>query len=116
MAVDILILGAGWLSTFLIPLCKERGLTHAATTRNGRDGSLTFVFDAGSDEIEPYTCLPDASSILITFPITQPGGPAKLVNLYAASRQSPIQPKFVLLGATSIWEVCLAFQFHHSSH
>jgi len=105
MAVDILILGAGWLSTLLIPLCEERGLTYAATTRNGRDGSITFAFDARSDEIEPFrTRLPDASTVLITFPITEPGGPAKLVNLYAASRKSAIQSRFILLGATNIWE------------
>ena len=117
MAVDILILGAGWLSTFLIPLCEERGLTYAATTRNGRDGTITFAFDARSDDIELFrTRLPDASTVLITFPITEPGGTVKLVNLYAASRHSTIQPRFILLGATSLWEVCLAFQFHHAFH
>ncbi len=109
MTVDILILGAGWLSTFLIPLCNERGLTYAATTRDGRDGTLTFVFDPSSDEIETYRNLPDASTVLITFPITESGGPTKLVNLYTASRQSAVQPRFLLLGATNIWEVCLSF-------
>lgn len=109
MTVDILIFGAGWLSTFLIPLCKDRGLTYAATTRDGRDGTLPFVFDASSDDIEIYrNRLPDASTVLITFPITEPGGPTKLANLYAASRQSPIQPRFLLLGATNIWEVRLS--------
>ncbi|KAF8343584.1 hypothetical protein F5887DRAFT_290817 [Amanita rubescens] len=112
MTVDILILGAGWLSTFLIPLCKQRGLTYAATTRDGRDGTLTFVFDASSDEIETYRNLPDASTVLITFPIIESGGPTKLVNSYAASRRSAIQPRFLLLGATNIWEPESAFQWY----
>ena len=33
--VDVLILGAGWTSTFLIPLLEEEKLSYAATTRDG---------------------------------------------------------------------------------
>lgn len=107
MTVKILIFGAGWLSAFLIPLCKERQLTYAATTRDGSDGTLTvtFVFDASSDVIETYRNLPDASTVLITFPITEPAGPT----------QSAIQPRFMLLGATGIWEVCVSHSIQVSS-
>ena len=37
--VDLLILGAGWTSSFLIPLLKERNFTFAATTTDGRSVS-----------------------------------------------------------------------------
>ncbi|KAF8625268.1 hypothetical protein AX15_005472 [Amanita polypyramis BW_CC] len=104
MVVDILILGAGWLSNFLIPLCSERDIPTAATTRDGRDGTLAFIFDARSDDVEPYKRLPDARTVLITFPITESGGSKKLVDLYVASRQSIFRPDFIQLGTTSIWE------------
>ena len=77
---------------------------------------MTFVFDASSDVIETYRNLPDASTVLITFPIsTESGGPTKLVNLYAGSRQSAIQPRFMLLGATGIWEVRVSRSIQVSS-
>ena len=77
---------------------------------------MTFIFDASSDVIETHRNLPDASTVLITFPIsTESGGPTKLVNLYAGSRQSAIQPRFMLLGATGIWEVCVSRSIQVSS-
>ncbi|KAJ2917566.1 hypothetical protein MD484_g2852, partial [Candolleomyces efflorescens] len=87
--VDILILGAGWTSTFLIPLCKDRNLTYAATTRDGRDGTIPFEFnpDPPRDELdeererERYRrVLPDAKTVLITFPIKVRGASERLVR------------------------------------
>ncbi|KAF8637077.1 hypothetical protein AX17_003077 [Amanita inopinata Kibby_2008] len=109
--VDILILGAGWVSTFLIPLCQERGLSFAATTRDGRNGTISFVFDPAvpgdDDGAEQYEKLPDAKTVLITFPIERSGASKKLVDLYRASRrrqrQTAQEAAFVQLGATSIW-------------
>ncbi|KAK2459891.1 hypothetical protein APHAL10511_008091 [Amanita phalloides] len=106
MSVHILILGAGWLSTFLVPLCRERGLAFAATTRDGRDETLPFVFDPREDMEEvKLKCehLPDATTVLITFRITESGGPTNLVRAYLASRKLEIQPSFILLGSTGIW-------------
>ena len=64
--VDILILGAGWTSTFLIPLLKKDGITYAATTTTGRDGTYKFKFEykenneiGNEDGIEQYKALPD---------------------------------------------------------
>lgn len=42
--VDVLILGAGWTSTFLVPLLVESGVKWCATTRDGRGGTLGFVY------------------------------------------------------------------------
>jgi len=108
MAVDLLILGAGWLSTFLIPLCTERSITYAATTRSGHDSTINFTFDPDSNDVEPYRILPDAKTVLITFPIVKAGAATRLVKLYQSSGSS-LGPegrgraRFIQLGTTGIW-------------
>ncbi|KAF5374535.1 hypothetical protein D9615_009077 [Tricholomella constricta] len=105
MRVDILILGAGWTSTFLMPLCTERSLTYAATTRSGRDETIQFVFDPESEDIEPYKVLPDAQTVVITFPIELPGASARFVRLYRSSREEgEFETGFIQLGTTGIWD------------
>jgi len=54
------ILGAGWSSTFLIPLCKEQQISHAATSRDGQ-----------------FSSLPDANTV---FSIRVSGGLQRLVR------------------------------------
>ena len=104
--VDILILGAGWLSTFLIPLCTRRSITFTATTRSGRDGTIPFTFDHDTTSLAPYNVLPDARTVLITFPILKQGGCERLVKLYQESRKSDlIRTGFILLGSVGIWDV-----------
>lgn len=107
--VDILILGAGWTATFLIPLCQQRDVTFAATSRTGRDSTIQFSFDPESDNIEPYRSLPNASTVLITFPIEKEGASERLVKLYSGSRDGDsgirLSPRFVQLGTTSMWGV-----------
>ncbi|KAJ7168675.1 hypothetical protein C8R46DRAFT_1350270 [Mycena filopes] len=107
MSVDILILGAGWTSTFLISLCHESNLTCAATTRSGANSTIQFEFQPTSDDPAPYKALPDAKTVLITFPITIPGASARLVRLYTSTRRSDIThgAAFIQLGTTSIWDV-----------
>ncbi|KAH0584800.1 hypothetical protein J132_01571 [Termitomyces sp. J132] len=109
MPIDILILGAGWTSTFLIPLCSRRSITYAATTRSGRDGTIAFNFDPESEDAEPFKILPDARTILITFPIVQPGASARLVNLYRSTHSASednleFRTGFIQLGSTGIWD------------
>ncbi|KAJ7153636.1 hypothetical protein C8R46DRAFT_1119442 [Mycena filopes] len=106
MSVDILILGAGWTSTFLISLCHESNLTCAATTRSGANSTIQFEFQPTSDDPEPYNTLPDAKTVLITFPITIPGASARLVQLYTSTRRSDNaqEAAFIQLGTTSIWD------------
>ena len=116
--VDILILGAGWTSTFLIPLCTERSISYAATRRSSPPTPTTssspiikFEFDPTSDDPEPYTLLPDAKTVLITFPITGTGASERLVRLYKSTRMNPqAEVAFIQLGTTSIWDVsCLKY-------
>lgn len=110
MVVDILILGAGWTSAFLIALCDERGITHASTSRSGRENTLKFIFDPDSDDLAPYTVLPDAQTVLITFPIDKKGASERLLKLYSRSRGqelsiSDTKTRYIQLGTTSIWGV-----------
>ncbi|KAF8150189.1 hypothetical protein B0H34DRAFT_785335 [Crassisporium funariophilum] len=107
MTVDILILGAGWTSTFLIPLCHERHLSVMATSRSGRDSTVQFEFNADSDDVAPFKALPSASTVLITFPIDKKGGSERLVRLYSESRagqEKGVAAQFIQLGATSLWD------------
>ena len=86
-SVDILILGAGWTSRFLIPLLHEQGVTYAATSTSGRDGTIPFKFDPSSDAEEPYAGLPAAKTILITFPLRGAGQSQHLTTLYYRTHQ-----------------------------
>ncbi|KAJ7755566.1 hypothetical protein B0H16DRAFT_717364 [Mycena metata] len=106
MSVDILILGAGWTSTFLIPLCQESEITCAASTRSGAGSTIQFEFQPNSDDPEPYKALPDAKTVLITFPITVSGASERLVKLYTSTRRDSAgdPPAFIQLGTTSIWD------------
>lgn len=100
---DILILGAGWTSNFLIPLCVKEGLSYIATSRSGRNGTLKFEFDPEASNQETYESLPEAKTVLITFPIKVKGASASLVKFYRATHGG--QPEFIQLGTTSIWGV-----------
>jgi hypothetical protein len=106
MPVDILILGAGWTSSFLIPLCQQQAISYATTTRSGTHSTIKFVFDPDSDVLEPFENLPDATSILICFPIAKCEASKRLVNLYMKSRRSPnVNACFIQLGTSGIWDV-----------
>jgi hypothetical protein len=108
LSFDVLILGAGWTSSFLIPLCKKRSLTYAATTRNGRDGTLKWAFDPDSDDESLYAALPDAKTVVITFPITKSGASERLVRLYSKTRKNgDKRVGFIQLGSTGVWDVSL---------
>jgi hypothetical protein len=100
--VSLLILGAGWTSTFLIPLLEREEIKHAATTTNGRDGTIPFKYDPSSDDASQFETLPSAHTVLITFPLKGPGPAARLVKLYAQTH-SDRQPNYIQLGVTSIW-------------
>ncbi|KAJ3996549.1 hypothetical protein F5050DRAFT_82990 [Lentinula boryana] len=104
MPLDLLVLGAGWTSGFLLPFCCTRRISFAATTRSGINNTIKFLFDQDSDDSEPFKVLPDAKTVLITFPITALGGSQRLVQLYKNTRaDKDLNPAFIQLGATSIW-------------
>ncbi|KAK0500083.1 hypothetical protein EDD18DRAFT_1307608 [Armillaria luteobubalina] len=111
--VDILILGAGWTATFLIPLCVETNVNWAATTRSGStDPYTTIPFDFDQDDEseekldEQCKKLPDAKTVLVTFPLTTKGAVGRLVQGYRKARKVGRggQELWVQLGTTSIWD------------
>lgn len=127
--LSLLILGAGWTGTFLIPLLQSRGVSFAATTTTGRPvagvPTLRFKFDPSAPEEETYSAiaaLPRARCVLITFPL-QGRGPSKLLmeaydttHRRGGSDTAAAQPtsqspshlhsrfRFIQLGSTGIWQ------------
>lgn len=108
---DLLILGAGWTSTFLIPLLNARKLSFAATTRDGRKvadtETIKWTFDPDGKE-DQFAKLPLARSVLITFPLNGKGQSKLLVNGYQKAWEKKIGKdgvKFIQLGSTGIWQI-----------
>jgi hypothetical protein len=107
--VDLLILGAGWTSTFLIPQCQYLHISYAATTRSGKPNTIKFEFDPHSDDSQEYEALPAATTVLITFPITVKGASERLVRLYNFSHGEAGVIRFIQLGTTGMWDVSRSF-------
>ncbi|KAL2059738.1 hypothetical protein VTL71DRAFT_10230 [Oculimacula yallundae] len=117
--VEILILGAGWTSTFLIPILKAQKISHADTTTTGRDGTLKFKFSLPtkdddeqneSNHLASYKALPTAKTVLIVFPLKGADETNYLVETYLKTRPSSAsnldsKSAFIQLGSTGIWTI-----------
>jgi len=101
--VDLLILGAGWTSTFLLPLLSQESISFVATSTSGRDGTTPFNFDPTTDDASSFAVLPPARTIMITFPLKGIGPSERLVKGYAATHPSTPSPQYLQLGSTGIW-------------
>jgi hypothetical protein len=99
--VDLLILGAGWTSQFLIPLLQSSSISFAATTTTGHDSTIPFKFDPDSTDSTPYTHLPAATAVLITFPLKGPGQSQLLTSLYRSVHGGA--NFWIQLGSTGIF-------------
>lgn len=104
--VEILILGAGWTSTFLIPLLQEQKIKYAATTTNGRDGTYKFKFegDETDKDLEQYASLPAAKTLLITFPLKGKYQSSHLVTSYTKAHKN-VDVNAVQLGSSGIFTI-----------
>lgn len=111
--VQVLILGAGWTSTFLIPLLEAESIPYAATKRAGSETTIPFLFNPASTDATPYFRLPSASSVLITFPIKGIGGSHNLITLYNQTHPD-IRANFIQLGSSSIWPEKTGFANRHT--
>ncbi|TVY36057.1 hypothetical protein LOCC1_G007244 [Lachnellula occidentalis] len=106
--VDILILGAGWTSTFLIPLLDQKKISSAATTTTGRDGTYKFKYEDVDHDDNPqqYAALPDAKTIIVTFPLKGKGQSTHLITSYIKNHRSEkSDPNFIQLGSSEIFSV-----------
>ncbi|KAF2451842.1 hypothetical protein P171DRAFT_426286 [Karstenula rhodostoma CBS 690.94] len=99
--VELLILGAGWTATFLVPLLEKENLSYAATTTTGRDNTIPFKFNPDSGSAEPYKTLPKAKTILITFPLTGKGPSKVITGLYRSVHGA--KNHWIQLGHTGIF-------------
>lgn len=114
--LDLLILGAGWTSTFLVPLLRDRKLSFAATTRDGRDvagaNTIKWSFDptedtASTSSDNQFSRLPLAKTVLITFPLTGSNQSSTLVHGYKTAHSKKVDSTvhFIQLGSTGIWQI-----------
>lgn len=106
---DLLILGAGWTFGFLsTQLAKDHpSLSYVATTRDGRDGTLKWTWDAEQDGEEQYKKLPRAQTVLVTFPIKGEGGSRRMVEGYEGVHGAV---RWIQLGSTGIYDVSCGWQ------
>ena len=102
--VSLLILGAGWTSTFLIPLLDKESIIYAATSTTGREHTIPFKFDPDSNDETPFLVLPPAQTILITFPLKGSGQSKSLHALYHQTHPG-VSPNYLQLGSTGIWQI-----------
>ena len=143
--VNILILGAGWTSQFLVPLLEGEGLSYALTTRSGNviklcEGKynsskiISFRFQPGTELAAPdamsapvltaeqdeaqYARLPTADSVIITFPLKGQGQSKKLLDMYSKTHKGPTFTNWIQLGSTGIYKTPSPFevQTHESDY
>lgn len=104
--VDVLILGAGWSSTFLIPLLEKESISYASTTTTGRGDTIKFKFEYGSDNREQYQALPTATTVLITFPLKGEHESSYMYKAYTETHKPPSSRyQFIQLGSSGIFTV-----------
>ena len=99
--VDLLILGAGWTSTFLIPALEAAKCTHAQTSTTGRAGTIKFRFSPDDGTIGQYQRLPSAKTVLVTFPLQGHGQSRLLSQLYRSVHGA--HNNWIQLGSTGIF-------------
>ena len=104
--MQLLIIGRGWSGEYIAELASQLKWTFASTTTNGRNGTIPFVFDPASSDLSPFKALPEAETIVITFPLVQASGTLAFLNGYAQTHPNT-QSKTILLGSTRPWTVPL---------
>ena len=110
-SVDLLVLGAGWTGTFLLPhLAKAHpDIAYAATTRDGRDNTIAWTWDEHAEGSAQFEQLPTAKTVLIVFPIKVQGGSRRLVEGYEQAHGAGV--RFIQLGSTGIFDASCTLHF-----
>ncbi|KAI8818336.1 uncharacterized protein EV422DRAFT_180647 [Fimicolochytrium jonesii] len=99
--VDMLILGMGWSGTYVATLLTSLDISFEATTTTGRDGTLKFEYDPDSTDPTPFEQLPDAKTVLVTFPLRGKQSALNLADLYEQTHASTaVTQQYILLGST----------------
>ena len=105
-SVDLLVLGGGWTFEFLKPLLDSKEykgkVSYVATTRDGRDGTLKWSWNADDDSQNDYDALPSAKTVVVVFPLKGKGTSKQLVEGYEKGH-GPV--RWIQLGSTGIFDV-----------
>ncbi|KAG1439768.1 hypothetical protein G6F56_012179 [Rhizopus delemar] len=94
--LPMLILGLGWTGQFLAELLVSMQLSYAATTRDGRNGTIAWSLPSHCMNLS--LDLPYASTVLVTFPVMQPECMSALMDAYETSHGRRSQ--WILLSST----------------
>jgi hypothetical protein len=106
LQLDYLILGAGWTSTFLIPLLNSKGLSYASTSTTGRDDTIEWKYDPDQSDPKYFGILPSARNIVIVFPLTDKGSSKRLTSSYIATHpRLEGKVRFMQLGSSGIYQI-----------
>ena len=104
--LDYLVLGAGWTSTFLLPLLQARNLSYASTSTTGRDDTIEWKYDPAQTDPSYFSILPSARNIVIVFPLTDKGSAHRLISSYIATHpRLDGKVRFMQLGSSGIYQI-----------
>jgi hypothetical protein len=95
-SLKILILGLGWTGQFLQELFVEQNIAYAATTRDGRNGTIPWTLTASPD----VSLLPSAETVLVTFPVLSADTMRELIEKYTMEKGPT---NWILLSSTRVF-------------
>lgn len=100
--VSMLILGFGWSGPFLKQVLTQHGIPYAATTRDGRHGTIAWELPQQDDPVVDVSALPAAKTVLVTFPVRSAKSMEKLMDAYEARYGNQVQ--WILLSSTRVFD------------
>lgn len=95
-SLKILILGLGWTGQFLQDLFVEQNIAYAATTRDGRNGTIPWTLTASPD----VSALPWANTVLVTFPVLSADTMHELIEKYTVEKGPT---NWIILSSTRVY-------------
>ncbi|KAJ1680139.1 hypothetical protein EV182_000604 [Spiromyces aspiralis] len=103
--VELLVLGKGFVGQYVTQYCREMNISCAATTRDGRDGTIQWCLPESPSPSSSLSSaggvdagLPQARAVLLTFPIRQVETMDWLVTAYNSRCDSNV--RWIYLGST----------------
>ncbi|KAF7722606.1 hypothetical protein EC973_002919 [Apophysomyces ossiformis] len=95
--LSILILGLGWTGQFLTELLDATNVTHASTTRDGRQNTIAWTLPKDLDHSVDISILPRARTVVVTFPVLNADVMSSFITAYQ-TKYGPTQ--WILLSST----------------
>jgi hypothetical protein len=95
-SLQVLILGLGWTGQFLQELFIDQNVPYAATTRDGRNGTIQWTLTPTPN----VSVLPLAQTVLVTFPVLSADTIRQLMDSYTAEKGPT---NWILLSSTRIY-------------